>query len=151
MRIRNTIGVLGFSLAAFMSQALWAADNSPVGLWQNIDDASGKPRALIRITESNGTLEGRIEKVFPAPGENPDPKCDKCEGANKNAPIVGLTILTGLRKDGDEYTDGKILDPDNGKVYSSTLRLAEDGRKLNVRGYIGLSLLGRSQTWIRQE
>jgi len=64
---------------------------------------------------------------------------------------VGLTILTGLRKDGDEYTDGKILDPDNGKVYSSTLRLAEDGRKLNVRGYIGLSLLGRSQTWIRQE
>jgi len=69
MRTQNKISALGFTLAAVMSQALWAADNSPVGLWQNIDDASGKPRALIRITESNGTLEGRIEKVFPAPGE----------------------------------------------------------------------------------
>ncbi|MCW8279214.1 DUF2147 domain-containing protein [Pseudomonas sp. PCH199] len=152
MRNLNKAGVFGLTLAAaVMSSALWADDNSPVGLWQNIDDVSGKPRALIRITEPEGVLKGVIEKAFPTLGESQNPKCVKCEGVNKNAPIVGLTILTGLRKDGEEYTDGQILDPDNGKVYSSKATLSDEGKKLNVRGYIGLPVLGRSQTWIRQE
>ena len=152
MRTLNKAGVFGLTLAAaVMSSALWADDNSPVGLWQNIDDVSGKPRALIRITESDGTLKGVIEKAFPAPSEVQNPKCEKCEGVNKNVPIVGLTILTGLRKDGEEYTDGEILDPDNGKVYSSKVHLTDNGKKLSVRGYIGTPLLGRSQTWVRQE
>jgi uncharacterized protein (DUF2147 family) len=132
------------------AQPVWANNSSPVGLWQNIDDASGKPRALVRITELNGKLIGKIEKVFPAPGEDANPKCEKCEGVNKNAPIIGLQILGGLTKDGDEYVGGQILDPDNGKTYSSRVRLTDEGKKLNVRGYIGTPLLGRSQTWIRQ-
>lgn len=130
---------------------VWADDGSPTGLWKSVDDASGKPRALIRITESNGALLGRIEKVFPAPSDDPNPKCAKCEGANKNAPVIGLVILSGLTKQGEEYVDGQILDPDNGKVYRSKARLTDNGKKLDVRGYIGVPMLGRSQTWLRQE
>lgn len=145
------------ALAAVAAAALitalpaWADEASPIGLWKNVDDISGKPRALIRITESNGTLVGKIEKVFPAPHEDPSPKCDKCEGANKNAPVVGLVILSGLTKEDDEYVGGQILDPDNGKVYRSKLSLTDNGRKLGVRGYIGVPVLGRSQTWLRQD
>ncbi|NEI04184.1 DUF2147 domain-containing protein [Rhizobium leguminosarum] len=145
---RSTVFALA-AVAALMSSAAWADNTSPVGLWRNVDDVSGKPRALIRITESNGALQGRIEKVFLAANESPT--CAKCEGALKNAPVVGLVILSGLKKDGDEYTGGQILDPDNGKVYSSKIYLANGGKKLNVRGFVGVSLLGRSQVWERQE
>lgn len=116
-----------------------------------MDDVSGKPRALIRITESGGMLLGRIEKVFPGPQEDSNPRCTKCEGTNKDAPVVGLEILSGLSREGGEYVGGQILDPDNGKVYRSKLRLSDNGRKLDVRGYIGVPMLGRSQTWLRQE
>ncbi|CAN7511308.1 DUF2147 domain-containing protein [Rhizobium sp. LjRoot254] len=144
-------GVLAIALAATLMSSTARADNtSPVGVWKNIDDVSGKPRALIRITETNGTLRGTVVKVFPGPDEDQNPKCGECEGARKDAPIVGLQILSGLKKDGDEYTGGEILDPENGEVYSSNLHLIDGGRKLSVRGYIGVSLLGRSQTWIRQ-
>lgn len=156
MRILKRHGVaaaaLGLALAAaFTAPFARADDASPAGLWKNIDDATGKPRALIRITESNGTLQGKIEKVFPAPNESQNPKCEKCEGANKDAPIVGLVILSGLKKDGEEYAGGQILDPDNGKTYSSKVRLTDAGKKLSVRGYLGVPMLGRSQTWLRQE
>ena len=137
--------------AALASPAVLAQAASPVGLWKNIDDVSGKPRALIRIAETNGVLEGKIEKVFPGPNESQNPKCEKCEGANKDAPIVGLVILSGLKKDGDAYAGGQILDPDNGKLYSSKVQLSDGGKQLNVRGYIGVPMLGRSQTWVRQE
>lgn len=135
--------------AALISSVAWADNASPVGLWRNVDDVSGKPRALVRITEANGTLQGKVEKVFLAPNESG--KCEKCEGALKNAPVIGLVILSGLKKDGAEYTGGQILDPDNGKTYSSKLSLTDGGKKLNVRGYIGVSMLGRSQIWQRQE
>jgi uncharacterized protein (DUF2147 family) len=129
----------------------FADDSSPAGLWKNIDDASGKPKALIRITETNGALTGKIEQLFREPNEDQAPKCDKCEGARKDQPIVGMTILSGLKKDGDEYAGGEILDPNNGKVYKSKLHLTDGGKKLSVRGYIGVPMLGRSQTWVRQD
>ena len=145
-------GALALILAAVLAASgALAESTSPIGLWKNIDDANGKPRALIRITESNGTLQGKIEKVFPGPSEDRNPKCEKCEGALKNVPVIGLVILSGLKKDGAEYTGGKILDPDNGKVYSSKIQLTDAGKKLNVRGYVGVSMLGRSQIWLRQE
>lgn len=148
----NFKSVLAIALsAALTSLPAWAGDVSPVGLWKNVDDVSGKPRALVRITEANGTLQGKIEKVFPAPGEVPNPTCDKCDGALKNAPVVGLVVLSGLTKDGDDYVGGQILDPDNGKVYRSKLRLIQNGQQLSVRGYIGVPMLGRSQTWLRQD
>ena len=144
--------VIALIITAALSIApAFAADDSPVGLWKNIDDATGKPKALIRITESNGALQGKIEQLFRAPGEDQNPKCDKCEGARKDQPIVGMEILSGLKKDGDEYAGGEILDPNNGKVYKSKLHLTDAGKKLSVRGYIGMPMLGRSQVWVRQE
>ena len=128
-----------------------AAEASPVGLWKTIDDESGKPKSLIRISENDGVLSGRIEKLFRAPDQDQDPKCVKCEGALKDQPIVGMTILTGLKKDGESYSGGQIVDPANGKTYKSKLTVAEDGKKLNMRGYIGVPMLGRTQIWLRED
>ncbi len=129
----------------------WAQDASPVGLWKNIDDVSGKPKALIRITENKGELEGRLEKLFRPPSQEQNPRCSSCEGVNKDQPIVGMVFMTGLKKDGDEYGGGQILDPDNGKIYRSKVKLIDGGKRLSVRGYVGVPLLGRSQVWVREE
>jgi uncharacterized protein (DUF2147 family) len=143
---------LAFALAAMLAlPAAWADDTSPIGLWKNIDDVSGKPKALIRISENKGTLEGRIEQLYRPADQDQNPKCDRCEGVNKDQPIVGMVFMSGLAKSGDEYTGGQILDPDNGKIYKSKLTLVDGGKKLNVRGYIGVPMLGRSQVWVRQE
>jgi len=138
-------------LTALLASAGAVADGSPVGLWKNIDDATGKPKALVRITENNGELSGKIEKLFRAPDQDQNPLCEKCEGDLKGQPIIGLTVLTGLKKNGDEYSGGQILDPANGKLYKSKLTVLEDGRKLNVRGYVGMPMLGRTQTWVRED
>lgn len=137
--------------AALALSPAWAQEPSPVGLWKNIDDTTGKPKALIRVSENGGVLEGRIEKLFRPADQDQNPKCDKCTDARKDQPIIGMVIMSGLKKDGDEYTGGEILDPNNGKVYKSKLNLTDGGKKLNVRGYIGVPMLGRSQVWVRQE
>lgn len=150
MRIWMQVSNLAVALALTISPA-WADDSSPVGLWKNIDDETGKPTALIRITENNGVLQGQIEKLFRAPDEDQAPKCEKCTDARKDKPVIGMVILSGLKKDGAEYSGGEILDPKNGKVYRSKLELADGGKKLKMRAYIGMPLLGRVQTWLRQE
>jgi uncharacterized protein (DUF2147 family) len=141
-----------FALAAMLTlPAAWADETSPVGLWKNIDDVSGKPKALIRISENKGALEGRIEKLYRPADQDQNPRCDRCMGVNKDQPIIGMVFMSGLTRSGDEYTGGQILDPDNGKVYKSKLTLVDGGKKLNVRGYIGVPMFGRSQVWVRQE
>ena len=145
MRPFLALALLTAALPAFADPA------SPVGLWKNIDDKTGKPKAEIRISETNGVLQGRIEKLFRPADQDQNPICDKCDGADKGKPILGLSIINGMRKDGDEYNGGTILDPENGKVYKSKMKLEDGGRKLDVRGYIGVPMLGRSQTWVRQE
>ncbi len=139
------------ALALFAALPACAQDLSPVGLWKNIDDITGKPKALIRIAETNGEVRGKIEKLFLAPGEDPNPRCVKCEGANKDQPVLGMVFMSGLRKTGKEYSGGEIIDPDDGKVYRSKLTVIDGGKKLNVRGYIGMPMFGRSQIWVRQE
>lgn len=140
------------AIAMMLVMPAFAADDpSPVGLWRNIDDVSGKPKALIRITETNGELTGKIEKLFRPANQDQNPVCDKCEGARKNQPVIGMVFMSGLKKNGNEYSGGEILDPDNGKTYRSKVTLVDGGKKLNVRGYIGVPMLGRSQTWIREE
>ena len=152
MRTMKHLAILGLSLGTLLNAApTWADDASPVGLWKNIDDVTGKPKALIRISESNGVLQGRIEQLFRPATEDQNPKCEKCEDARKNQPILGMVFMSGLKKDGDEYAGGEILDPDNGKVYRSKMHLIDGGKKLSVRGYIGVPMLGRSQIWVRQE
>ncbi|MDB5920335.1 MAG: hypothetical protein JWR40_4569 [Massilia sp.] len=151
-RVLTFIFALMFALAAMLAGPSARADeSSPVGLWKNIDDVSGKPKALIRISDNKGELEGRIEKLFRPADQDQNPKCNLCEGANKDQPVIGMLFMSGLKKSGDEYTGGQILDPDNGKVYKSKLTLVEGGKKVNVRGYIGVPMLGRSQVWVRQE
>ena len=129
----------------------WAQDASAVGLWQNIDDETGKPKAMIRITENQGQLEGRIDKLFRPADQEQNPRCDKCDGARKDQPIIGMVILSGLKKDGDAYSGGEILDPANGKVYRSKATLKDGGKKLEVRGYVGAPMFGRTQTWVREQ
>jgi uncharacterized protein (DUF2147 family) len=133
--------------------AVSAADSpalaTPVGLWQTISDVDGKPSGLVRIREENGTFIGIIEGI-----EDPAKRagrCEKCPGARHDQPVMGMTILTGLHRDDDHFGGGEILDPDNGRVYSCKVTLADGGRHLHVRGYIGFSLLGRTQTWNRVE
>ena len=140
-----------FALATFAVPFAQASDASPVGLWKAIDDTTGKPSALIRITEERGELRGKIEQLFRAPGEDPNPKCTLCSDARKDQPILGMTIVSGLKKDGDEYKDGEILDPNNGKIYKSKLSVHDGGKKVEVRGYVGVPMFGRSQVWLRQE
>ncbi len=137
------------ALAACAANA-WGQAASPVGLWKNVDDETGKPKALIRISDSGGELQGTIERLF---GEKKDahPVCADCEGAQKNKPIVGLTIISGMKREGEKYAGGQILDPGNGKTYSSTIEMIDGGKKLKVRGYIGVPMLGRTQIWLREE
>lgn len=137
--------------ATLMYSTAWAQSTSPIGLWKSIDDRTGKPTAIIRITEIEGRFQGRIEKVFPEPGESANPVCSECKGELRDQPVVGMTILTELRHVGDEYTDGRILDPDSGILYRCTMTLLDGGNKLSIRGYIGIPLLGRTQVWLREE
>jgi uncharacterized protein (DUF2147 family) len=133
-----------------LSWSAYAADLSPLGLWKTIDDNTGRPRGLVRIREVNGQYEGKVERIFPKPGEEPNPNCEKCEGSRRNQPVMGMTILWGLTKQGEEYQGGEILDPENGKVYRARMKLIDNGQKLDVRGFIGFSLFGRSQIWLRE-
>jgi uncharacterized protein (DUF2147 family) len=126
-----------------------AVEPSPAGLWKTFDDNTHKPRGTVRIYREDGAFYGRIESSF-------DPKdlterCGKCTGDRKDRPVIGLVILRGMRKDGAEFAGGDILDPDTGSVYKCRFTISPDGRKLLVRGYLGVSLFGRTQTWTRLE
>ena len=136
-------------LALFTSTAL--AESTPAGLWRTIDDHTGKEKSLVRIVEVNGEFRGTIEKLFREPGEDPNPNCEKCTGDKKNKPVIGMMILTGLKKDNGQWAGGEILDPQNGKTYRCKAWLENKGHDLHVRGFIGMALLGRTQIWKREE
>ena len=127
---------------AFMVR-LHADEPSPAGLWRTIDDSTGETKGLVRIREVGGHLEGKIEKIFPKPGDDPAPRCDKCYGTRKNQPVLGMTILSGLAKQGDDYEGGEILDPENGKVYRAKLKLIDGGRKLDEHPHAATRAAGR--------
>jgi len=116
------------------------------GKWKTIDDETGKPKSIVEIfKKSDGKYYGRIVQLLAKPEHE---TCVKCSDDRKNKPLVGLEIIRGLKKDGEEFTGGNITDPKNGKTYKCTI--TKDGtEKLNVRGYIGFSLIGRSQTWYK--
>ncbi|MDH3505458.1 MAG: DUF2147 domain-containing protein [Nitrospirota bacterium] len=143
--------IVAMALALFLPPADAADLSSPVGLWKTIDDNSGKPGGLIRIAVIEGQYQGKIEKIFIEPGEDPNPRCIKCDGVRRNQPVIGMTFMWGLTKQGDEYNGGDILDPKTGRLYRAKMTLEDGGTKLNVRGFIGFSLLGRTQVWFREE
>ena len=139
------------TLTVLFATSALAQEATPVGRWTTIDDETKKPKSVIAIYEEDGKLFGKIEKIFPEPGEKPDPVCEKCEGTLKDQPIIGMVIMRNLKKDDDEWSGGTILDPKNGKTYKCKIAVEDKGKKLKVRGYIGMSLLGRTQHWVRAE
>ena len=140
------------ALALAMGVSVVWAQATPVGVWKTIDDDGKTEKSVVRITDAGGKLNGRIETLFDATKK--DAVCDKCSDERKDKPLVGLMILRDVAKDTEDQTlwsGGNILDPNNGKVYKSKLKLVDNGAKLDVRGYIGVPMLGRTQTWIRAE
>jgi uncharacterized protein (DUF2147 family) len=141
--------VLALALALGSLPAL-AANDSPVGKWKTIDYKTHEVKSIVEITENGGLLEGKVLQVLKS-DHGPHPVCSECDGERKNKPIEGMSIMWGLKKDGDEWSGGQILDPAKGKIYKVTLKLENGGKTLDVHGYIGFSLIGRSQEWQRAE
>ncbi|ENX20317.1 DUF2147 domain-containing protein [Acinetobacter vivianii] len=123
------------------------------GLWQSIDDKTGAPKGLVEIRkETNGTYTGKVVKLTPRTGYTPKETCVDCPAPYTNKPIVGLDVVTGLKhSEGLNYSNGRILDPNTGKIYSMKAKLSANGKRLHLRGYLGVSALGRNQIWIRAE
>lgn len=145
-RMRSA-GLLAGLIASVAPAVSVAETPAPVGRWQTVDDRSGEPKAIIEIREVNGQLQGRIARLLKP--SHPHPVCEHCEGDRKNQPVEGMTILWDVRSTGSGLTDGKILDPENGKIYGAHLEPESNGQKLKVRGYLGFALLGRTQEWTR--
>lgn len=143
MRKNIVIDLCLLLLAAVV--ALQAQDNSIVGRWKTIDDETGKPKSIVHIYEQDGAYFGRVDSLINP--DKPNPTCDKCpdDDPRKDQPVKGMVILKNLKKDGDEYVDGRILDPKKGKIYDCKMWLEEGN--LKVRGY--LWLFHRTQTWYR--
>jgi uncharacterized protein (DUF2147 family) len=140
-----TAAVLALAAAAATAQG------TPAGVWKTIDDETKIEKSLIRITDSAGVFTGRIEKLLT---DKPDATCTECTDERKGKPVQGMTILRNVKADPEDkgtWQGGDILDPNNGKVYKVRLKTVDAGKKLEVRGYIGTPLLGRTQTWLRVE
>jgi len=139
---------------ACLLAAAWApawAQSTPAGVWKTIDDATGKEKSLVRIVETGGVYSGKIEKLLD-PSSPQDATCKDCKDDRKDKPVLGMTIIRNVKAHADDKTvfdGGDILDPNNGKVYRVRLRPFDDGRKLEVRGYLGPFY--RNQTWLRVE
>jgi len=121
---------------------------SPVGAWRTVDDATKKPKSIVRILEKDGSLVATVEK-FLDPAADPGKKCTQCSDERKDQPILGMTIMSGLKKDGDAWSGGRILDPENGKTYRCTVNVVDQGRRLEMRGYVGIFF--RTQVWERAD
>lgn len=146
----STVCFLLVSQLCLLPTLCVAAESSPVGLWKTIDDKSGKPRSLVRISETNGMVTAVVEKGLLAT-DTGDKLCDKCKDDRKDKRIIGMEIIRDMKRNGERYDGGTILDPENGKTYQCILKLNETGDELEVRGFIGISLIGRSQMWQRVE
>lgn len=128
---------------SFLSLSINAQDI--FGKWKSIDDDTNKPKSIVEISEKDGKAYGKIIKLFREPDEDQDPICDDCKDHRKDQKVLGMTIITEMVKDGDEWEDGEILDPKDGKIYDCKIWLADDGT-LKVRGYIAFFF--RTQTWL---
>ena len=147
---RNLLVACVLASAAFST---FAQATSPAGVWKTIDDSTKKEKSLVRIVETNGVYTGKVDK-FLDPETPKDAVCKDCSDERKDKPILGMTIIRNMKQSADDkavFEGGDILDPNNGKVYQSKMKLVDNGAKLEVRGFVGISLLGRTQTWIRVE
>ena len=131
---------------AFLFGCFQMQSQTVLGKWKTIDDKTKEVKSVVEIFESNDKIYGKVIEIMDPVRR--DRKCEKCEGTDKNKPVLGMQVIRGLKKDGDEFNGGKIIDPETGNVYKCFIRLSGKD-KLEVRGYMGFALIGRSQTWIR--
>ncbi len=148
--LRTALVLTLLSLAGLLSLAraqMAGEAQSPAGVWRTTDDKTGQPKGEVRVFQQDGRWFGRITRVYDS--KDAQSRCDDCQDERKGKAILGLTIVRNMTLADGEYAGGDILDPDTGKVYRCKFRLEDGGEKLVVRGFIGFSLLGRTQTWVR--